>query len=112
MVKKTKTKGGFYSERACPWSVVLSVCGVRTGPTELMPVHPVLSRRQPAEWDEGLAQQQGVFPEGPVAQNPQVDDPLLQVALGDPFVHQLGEEVGLSTHFLFPVSMLPSSALN
>lgn len=60
-----------------------------------MPVHPVLSRRQPAEGDEGLAQQQGVFPEGPVAQNPQVYDPLLQVTLGDPLVHQLGEEVEL-----------------
>lgn len=75
--------------------MVLSVCGVRSGPAELVPVHPVLSRRQPAEGDEGLAQQQGVFPEGPVTQDPQVDDPLLQVTLGDPLVHQLGGEVGL-----------------
>lgn len=66
-----------------------------------MPVHPVLSRRQPAKRDEGLAQQQGVFPEGPVTQNPQVDDPLLQVALGDPLVHQLGEEVGLVHNSFF-----------
>lgn len=72
--------------------------GVRAGPTQLVPVHPVLSRRQPAEGDEGLAQQQGVLPEGPVAQYPQVDDPLLQVALGDPLVHQLrGVGGGVST---------------
>lgn len=71
--------------------------GVRAGPAQLVPVHPVLSWRQPAEGDEGLAQQQGVLPEGPVAQNPQVDDPLLQVALGDPLVHQLGVGGGVST---------------
>lgn len=76
--------------------------GVSASPTQLVPVHPVLSRWQPAEGDEGLAQQQGVLPEGPVAQNPQVDDPLLQVALGDPLVHQLGGEEGL-VHAL-PVS--------
>lgn len=79
------------------------MCVVRAGPAELMPVHPVLSRRQPAERDEGLAQQQGVFPEGTVAQNPQVDHTLLQVALGNPLVHQLRKKLGLvhASHFAF-----------
>lgn len=82
-----------------PSSVDCSVGGVGAGPAQLVPVHPVLSWRQPAEGDEGLAQQQGVLPEGAVAQNPQVDDPLLEVALGDPLVHQLGGgRGGVSTH--------------
>lgn len=63
--------------------------GVRAAGAQLVPVHPVLTRDQPLQRDEGLSQQ-SVLPEGPVTKNPQVDHPLVQVPLRDPLIHQLG----------------------
>lgn len=52
-----------------------------------MPAHPVLTRDQPLQGDEGLPQQR-VLPEGAVSQDPKVDHPLVQVPPWDPLVHQ------------------------
>lgn len=67
---------------SCP-----SVGGVRPSGAQLVPVHPVVTRYQLLQGDEGLSQQ-GVLPESPVIQNAQVDHPLVQVPPGDPLVHK------------------------
>lgn len=68
---------------SCP-----SVGGVRPCGAQLVPVHPVVTWYQLLQGDEGLPQQ-GVIPESPIIQNPQVDHPLVQVPPGDPLVHKL-----------------------
>lgn len=66
---------------------------------ELVPVDPMLARKELLQGNEGLPQQ-GVLPEGSVPEHPQVDHPLLQIAAGDSFIHQLCGEEGTCHHII------------
>lgn len=89
----TPDLGPGLSAGLCPGPLLVSVlvsvldwCGLGRRP-QLVPVDPVLPWTQRRQRDESLAQNR-VFPEGPVSEDPQVDDPVVQVPPKDPLVDQ------------------------